>query len=102
MMAALTIHQVQNETQFIRRVEGICHTHYERTILQIKKDREGTANETGMLLCSLSTSVYMYVSLTPVLTNDSMILSLSASVSPCFILIRFLSKHFMAYLRHTQ
>lgn len=54
MIAVLTIHQVQNETQFIRGVEGICHTHYERTILQIKKDREGTTNETGMLLCSLS------------------------------------------------
>lgn len=37
--------------------------------------------------------------LTPVLTSDSMILSLSASVSPCFILILFLSRHFMAYLK---
>lgn len=42
------------------------------------------------------------VQLTPVLTNDSMILSLSARVSPCFILILFLSKHFMAYLTFTQ
>lgn len=40
--------------------------------------------------------------LTPVLTNDSMILSLSARVSPCFILILFLSKHFMAYLTFRQ
>lgn len=37
--------------------------------------------------------------LTPVLTSDSIILSLSARVSPCFILILFLSKHFMAYLQ---
>lgn len=48
-MAALTIHQVQNETQFIRGVEGIRHTHYERTILQIKTERVQQ-----MLLCSLS------------------------------------------------
>lgn len=103
-MAALTIHQVQDETQFIRGVEGICHTHYERTILQIKKEIEKIPQMRQGCYCAvwvISTSVYMYVSLTPVLTNDSMILSLSASVSPCFILIRFLSKHFMAYLRHT-
>lgn len=36
------------------------------------------------------------------LTNDSIILSLSARVSPCFILILFLSKHFMAYLTFKQ
>lgn len=35
---------------------------------------------------------------TPVLTNDSIVRSFNASVSPCFILIRFLSKHFMAYI----
>ncbi len=63
-----------------------------------ERDRGGQTSETAMLVCGLS----LYVSLTPVLTNDSMILSLSASVSPCFILIRFLSKHFIAYLRHAQ
>lgn len=36
--------------------------------------------------------------LTPVLTSDNIILSLRARVSPCFILIRFLSRHFMAYI----
>lgn len=36
--------------------------------------------------------------LTPVLTSESIVLSFSASVSPCFILIRFLSKHFIAYI----
>jgi hypothetical protein len=36
--------------------------------------------------------------LTPVLTNESIIRSFRASVSPPFILIRFLSKHFIAYL----
>lgn len=36
--------------------------------------------------------------LTPVLTRDNMMRSLRARVSPCFILMRFLSKHFMAYL----
>ena len=36
--------------------------------------------------------------LTPVLTSESMMRSLSASVSPPFILIRFLSRHFIAYL----
>jgi len=36
--------------------------------------------------------------LTPVLTSDSIILSLRANVSPCFILMRFLSRHFMAYI----
>lgn len=36
--------------------------------------------------------------LTPVLTRDSMMRSFRASVSPCFILMRFLSRHFMAYL----
>lgn len=41
MMDALTIHQVQDETQFIRSVEGICHTHYERTVLQGEKEIEG-------------------------------------------------------------
>lgn len=34
----------------------------------------------------------------PVLTRDSMMRSLRARVSPCFILMRFLSRHFMAYL----
>ena len=37
--------------------------------------------------------------LTPVLTRDSMILSFKAKVSPPFILILFLSKHFIAYLK---
>lgn len=36
--------------------------------------------------------------LTPVLTRESMMRSFSARVSPCFILMRFLSRHFMAYL----
>lgn len=36
--------------------------------------------------------------LTPVLTRDNIILSFKANVSPCFILILFLSKHFIAYL----
>lgn len=36
--------------------------------------------------------------LTPVETIESIILSLRASVSPCFILMRFLSRHFMAYI----
>lgn len=36
--------------------------------------------------------------LTPVLTNESIIRSLRANVSPCFILMRFLSRHFMAYI----
>lgn len=36
--------------------------------------------------------------LTPVLTRLSIILSLSASVSPCLSLIRFLSRHFIAYI----
>lgn len=36
--------------------------------------------------------------LTPVLTRDSMMRSFRARVSPCFILMRFLSRHFMAYL----
>lgn len=35
---------------------------------------------------------------TPVLTSDNMIRSFNANVSPCFILMRFLSKHFIAYL----
>lgn len=39
------------------------------------------------------------VILTPVLTRDSIILSFKANVSPCFILILFLSKHFIAYLK---
>ena len=38
------------------------------------------------------------ITLTPVLTSESISRSLRASVSPCFILILFLSKHFMAYL----
>lgn len=37
-------------------------------------------------------------SLTPVLTIESIVLSLRANVSPCFILMRFLSRHFMAYI----
>jgi len=39
--------------------------------------------------------------LTPWLTSDNIIRSLSANVSPPFILIRFLSRHFIAYLRPT-
>lgn len=38
---------------------------------------------------------------TPVLTSDNMIRSLMANVSPCFIFILFLSKHFIAYLKTT-
>ncbi len=41
MMDALTIHQVQDEAQFIRSVEGIRHTHYERAVLQGEKEIEG-------------------------------------------------------------
>ncbi len=41
MMDALTIHQVQDEAQFIRSVEGIRHTHYERAVLQGEKQIEG-------------------------------------------------------------
>lgn len=37
--------------------------------------------------------------LTPVLTSESMMRSFRARVSPCFILMRFLSRHFMAYLQ---
>ena len=40
--------------------------------------------------------------LTPVLTRESMIRSFKANVSPCFILMRFLSKHFIAYLDGQQ
>ena len=36
--------------------------------------------------------------LTPVLTSDSMMRSFRANVSPCFILMRFLSRHFIAYI----
>lgn len=42
------------------------------------------------------------VILTPVLTRDNIILSFKANVSPCFILILFLSKHFIAYLKKKQ
>lgn len=35
----LTIHQVQNETEFVRSVEGIGHTHYKRTVLEGKEQR---------------------------------------------------------------
>lgn len=38
---------------------------------------------------------------TPVLTSDNIIRSLMANVSPCFIFILFLSKHFIAYLKTT-
>lgn len=49
--------------------------------------------------CPLSLSPAQHLCpLTPVLTRDNMMRSLRASVSPCFILMRFLSKHFMAYL----
>lgn len=49
--------------------------------------------------CPLSLSPAQHpCPLTPVLTRDNMMRSLRASVSPCFILMRFLSKHFMAYL----
>lgn len=39
---------------------------------------------------------------TPVLTSDNMIRSLMANVSPCFIFILFLSKHFIAYLKQHE
>lgn len=39
---------------------------------------------------------------TPVLTKDSMIRSFIANVSPCFIFILFLSKHFIAYLKRNS
>lgn len=42
--------------------------------------------------------VHLAIRLTPVLTRESMIRSFRARVSPCFILMRFLSRHFMAYL----
>lgn len=38
-LALLTIHQVQNETEFVRGVEGIGHTHYKRTVLEEKEQR---------------------------------------------------------------
>lgn len=44
----------------------------------------------------------VFVLHTPVLTSDNMIRSLMANVSPCFIFILFLSKHFIAYLKTKQ
>jgi len=37
--AFLTIHQVQDETELVRGVEGIGHTHYKRTVLGGKEQR---------------------------------------------------------------
>lgn len=86
----LTVHEVEDEAELVGRVEGIGHAHDERAVL---------AGDAGSPSLSLSLSpAQPPCPLTPVLTRDSMMRSLRASVSPCFILMRFLSKHFMAYL----
>lgn len=88
----LTVHEVKDEAELVGRVEGIGHAHDERAVL---------AGDAGSLSLSVSLSLSPAqppCPLTPVLTRDSMMRSLRASVSPCFILMRFLSKHFMAYL----
>lgn len=58
-MAALTIHQVQDETQFIRSVEGICHTHYERAILQRERKRQRGSNKQDRDVSVQSEFVYV-------------------------------------------
>lgn len=37
--ALLTIHQVQNEAELVRGVEGVGHADYERTVLEGKRQR---------------------------------------------------------------
>lgn len=49
-------------------------------------------------LCACLGCKFTNAKLTPVLTRDNIILSLRARVSPCFIFIRFLSRHFIAYI----
>lgn len=51
-----------------------------------------------MILRQHHSTLQNYNTLTPVLTRDNMMRSFRANVSPCFILIRFLSRHFMAYI----
>lgn len=44
-LGLLTVHQVKNEAEFIRRVEGVGHTDNERTVLQggTEADEQGKA-----------------------------------------------------------
>jgi hypothetical protein len=91
--SVVTVHQIENEAKFVVGVKGISHTDDERATLFLEEERESEWEREG--------GGWEH---TPVLTSESMIRSFNANVSPCFILILFLSRHFMAYLkeRHTE
>ena len=54
------------------------------------------------IILLLKFSGYIQCGTLSVLTMDSIILSFKANVSPCFSLILFLSRHFMAYLHYDR
>ena len=85
----LTVHQIENKTKFIGCMKCIGHTDNKWTsfLLEHRRGDERTRRRRKI------------ERLTPVLTRESMMRSFNANVSPCFILIRFLSRHFIAYLK---
>lgn len=95
----LTVHEVKDEAELVRRVEGVRHTHDERAVLA-RETGSGSAGgaQEHPTRGQRASQLPRPSALTPVLTRDNMMRSLRARVSPCFILMRFLSKHFMAYL----
>lgn len=42
---SLTIHQVQNEAEFVGGVEGVGHTHYKGTVLEGKEQSNISGNK---------------------------------------------------------
>lgn len=103
----LTVHEVEDEAELVGRVEGVGHADDEGAVLAGGTGSRCSASGAAGTPCPHCPSALARASpaqclccglLTPVLTRDSMMRSLRARVSPCFILMRFLSKHFMAYL----
>jgi len=82
-------------------VEGVRHADDEGAVLAGERGSHSASRTRGTpppLARATARNQGASPALTPVLTRDSMMRSLRARVSPCFILMRFLSRHFMAYL----
>ena len=80
------VHEIKYEAELVGSLECVRHAHDEGAIV-LRCERVFAGSKHAHAL-------------TPVLTSESMMRSLSAKVSPCLSLMRFLSRHFIAYLHH--
>lgn len=60
IMKVAAIHQIQNETKLVRRLEGVCHAHYKWTIHLKNESSLEFLLESSML--NLRTNKYRFIS----------------------------------------